>query len=382
MSEKKPRVLIMVDWFWPGFRAGGPIQSCMNLVKWLRDEVEFSLITSNKDYLAEKPYSEVPSDEWTTVLNGIRVFYASPAKTKKAEIKKLITAEEFDYIVLNSMFSVPFTLIPLWLLRKIGREKIILAPRGMLAEGALSIKSKKKTLFLKAFQWLGLHKKVTFWATSDHEREDIRKQFGKDVRIKTAPNLPEKDVPELSRVEKIPGRLKLISIARISPEKNNKMIFKILQGVKADVELDLYGPVSNPDYWAACQQAIRNLPPNVRVEHHGQVPREKVKEVVKNAHFFILSTLGENFGHAIFESLSLGRPVIISDTTPWRNLAAVQAGWDLPLLDKKAFTDAIETAAGMEQDEFDEWCRATWKFAAEFVHDSDLKQANLGLFRD
>lgn len=378
--KQKPKILILVDWFWPGYKAGGPIQSVMNLVAWLGEEVEFSILTSNKDYLTPTAYSQVPSDQWTTVLNGIRVFYASEKNMKMGAIRKLLLAEQYDYLVMNSMFSLPFTIFPLWILRKKGIEKVILAPRGMLAQGALSIKSKKKTVFLKLFSFFKFHRKVTFWATSDHEREDIIVQFGEGLRIKTAPNLPARKQPALEEIVKTPGHLKLVSISRISPEKNNKMIFKVLQGVKADVEVDLYGPVSNEEYWAACQQAIRNLPPNVRVEYHGQVTREAVQDVVRNAHFFILATLGENFGHAIFESLSLGRPVIISDTTPWRNLTPRKAGFDLPLLDKAAFIKAIEQAAAMDQRTFDTWSQAAYGTAQSFMQDGDLKKGNLGLF--
>ena len=46
---------------------------------------------------------------------------------------------------------------------------------------------------------------------------------------------------------------------------------------------------------------------------------------------FFLPTRGENFGHVIAEALSVGTPVLISDQTPWRKLAAVGLGHDLPL---------------------------------------------------
>ena len=40
---------------------------------------------------------------------------------------------------------------------------------------------------------------------------------------------------------------------------------------------------------------------------------------IKEQHLFVLPTFGENYGYAIFESLAIGRPVLISDQTRRRN---------------------------------------------------------------
>jgi glycosyltransferase involved in cell wall biosynthesis len=66
-----------------------------------------------------------------------------------------------------------------------------------------------------------------------------------------------------------------------------------------------------------------------------------------DADLFFLPTLGENFGHAIFEALSSGVPVLISDRTPWQNLASQSAGWSFPLHEPQAFVASIETLAAM-----------------------------------
>ena len=34
---------------------------------------------------------------------------------------------------------------------------------------------------------------------------------------------------------------------------------------------------------------------------------------------FVFPTLGENFGHVIFESLEASTPVLVSDQTPWKS---------------------------------------------------------------
>ncbi|MFN9108875.1 MAG: glycosyltransferase, partial [Bacteroidota bacterium] len=50
------------------------------------------------------------------------------------------------------------------------------------------------------------------------------------------------------------------------------------------------------------------------------------------------------FGHAIFEAMANGLPVIIGDNTPWKGLAALGAGFDLPARDEQAWLQAFEAA--------------------------------------
>ena len=51
----------------------------------------------------------------------------------------------------------------------------------------------------------------------------------------------------------------------------------------------------------------------------------------------ILPTQGENHGYVIQEALLSGCPVLISDRTPWRGLAALGVGADLPLEQPERF---------------------------------------------
>ena len=80
---------------------------------------------------------------------------------------------------INSIFSWQFTILPLLAkLRSLETAKVILAPRGMLHEGALKYKPLKKKLFLAAFKMARLHNKLVFQATDNTEQQDIWKVFG------------------------------------------------------------------------------------------------------------------------------------------------------------------------------------------------------------
>ena len=45
----KPRLLIFCDWFEPGYKAGGPVRSIVNLVKTLENDLEIYIFTSDRE---------------------------------------------------------------------------------------------------------------------------------------------------------------------------------------------------------------------------------------------------------------------------------------------------------------------------------------------
>jgi len=49
--------------------------------------------------------------------------------------------------------------------------------------------------------------------------------------------------------------------------------------------------------------------------------------LLANAEIFVLPSYSENFGIAVAEAMSWGRPVIASTGTPWSEVAEVGAGW-------------------------------------------------------
>ena len=97
--------------------------------------------------------------------------------------------------------------------------------------------------------------------------------------------------------------------------------------------------------------------------------------MLSDYHFFILPTFHENFGHSIFEALSAGCPVLISDQTPWHDLEEKKAGWDLPLNDESLWKDKLNELIKMSDDEYQEWSRGARKVAEEYVNSLELLEA-------
>jgi glycosyltransferase involved in cell wall biosynthesis len=376
----KKKILLFSDWFYPGFMAGGPIQSSFNLVNHLKEYYDFSIITRDTDYTDSVPYKNIKSDSWNILPNGMRVYYFSEKNLSYPSMSKLINSEEFDIAYLNSMYSPRFTIMPLFILHKSGKN-VILAPRGMLAPTAIAIKSWKKKPFLLWIKNSKMIKNMKFHAASEHEAEHIRQVFGKKVEIKFAPNLPGKmELPFTVEKKKEPGSVNLINIARVSPEKNLHYALEVLSGMKGKIKFDIYGPVYDYPYWEKCKELLSRLPSNIEAEYIGPIGKESIPLAMKDVHFLFMPTQGENFGHTILESMICGCPPIISDRTPWIGLEQVKAGFDLPLEEQQKFKEVLDKVVSMDSREFDNWSEGTRVYALNFINNPKLLEQSINIF--
>jgi glycosyltransferase involved in cell wall biosynthesis len=278
------------------------------------------------------------------------------------------------------MYSRFFSFYPL-LLRRRGsvRSKFILSPRGMLKKSAVQFGRAKKTIFLKLFRLFGLHKNILFHCTDQTEVTDVKKYFG-EVPTVLLSNFPSFQKSLVLPNGKSKNHLRILFVGRIHPIKNLDFLLKTLQPMESSVDLTIIASLEDKDYWKKCEELIRGLPPNIKIDFKGEVPNEEIEKILCKQDVLALPTQGENFGHAIFESLIAGRPVIISDQTPWQGLAQWKAGWDISLDHPEKFTDAFRQFSSMSNEELNEWCVGAWQFAHNYVERSDLKRKYLAVF--
>ncbi|MBI4930117.1 MAG: glycosyltransferase [Bacteroidetes bacterium] len=374
----KKKILVFIDWYLPGFRAGGPIRSCANLIAHLSSEFEFFVVTTDTDYMSNSPYESVKKNEWNKLVDGSNTYYISKENLNAETIKRLIMEVEADFYYLNGMYSYLFTIVPLKNI--VRRKKIILAVRGMLAPSAIAIKSFKKNIYFTYAKMIGLFDDVIFQASSVEEKRQIEKIFFKQ-QIRVVPNLPRKKASANNQMKnKQSGNVHLLNIARIAPEKNLLFALEALKKVKSIVVFDFYGPIYDNNYWEECKKVIANLPSNVQATYNGVAEGEQIFKLMENYHFLFMPSSGENFGHIILEAMSAGLPVIISDKTPWRNLKSKKSGWDISLSNPSHFSEVIEECSAMTQNEYEIMSKGADAFASEFIQDEEKVNANRQLF--
>lgn len=153
-----------------------------------------------------------------------------------------------------------------------------------------------------------------------------------------------------------------------------------LKYCKGEVTLDVFGTIYNETYWEKCKTLIKILPENITVNYKAALSSDQVMATLSHDHFLLLPSKGENFGHSIFEALHVGTPVLISDKTPWRDLASVQAGWDLDLSSPDLIAAQIQAIAAMSADEYMPWRAGARALADDFIQKTDFKSQYQRLF--
>ncbi len=380
MTAKK-NILILCDWFLPGYLAGGPIQSIATLTKQLGNDIDFKIITTDRDFKSNKPYDNVKVNEWTT-FEGRALFYVSPENMNSEFILKLIQDTQHDSVYLNSLFSKLFSVGPLkWKQQGKIQSKIILAPRGMLGDGALAIKTFKKQLFLMYAKTFGLFRQVCWQSTSAQETLEIKKRISKTVHIVEVSNLPN-TANEIKSVEKKKGELRLCFISRISEKKNLNFAIDILKEIKNfKITFDIFGPIEDDAYWIACKENEKGLSQNVNFQYKGVLKPTEIGKIVSQYHALFLPTQNENYGHIIVEALQHARPVILSDQTPWRHLQSAYVGFDIALNDKAKFIEAIAMLVNLSQSEFDAMSKTCISYINHQLNIEKIKAQYLELFK-
>jgi glycosyltransferase involved in cell wall biosynthesis len=378
---EKKKILLFTDWYEPGFKAGGPIRSCVNFVDNMKEAYAIDVFTSDRDLGAVSPYKNIQADQWNILPNDVRIYYCSPAMLNRKNIKKQLINASPAFIYLNSMFSWYYTVCPLLISRRLERNvKIILSTRGMLRASALAFKPIKKSIFLKAFRLFGLFHSIHFLASDQTENTDIAKQFGPTVKITTIPNFGVALGNQPGITQKKAGELFMIFVGRIHPIKNLDYLLSLLRNIKAHIRLSIVGAAEDQAYWQQCESLIAKLPENIAVKWEGERPNNELPALIASQHIFVLPTKGENFGHAIFEALALGKPVLISDQTPWKNLQAAGAGWDIPLDRSIDFVTAIEQAAALDQYQYNALASEAFNFAKRHNAEIDIPEKYKMLF--
>src|SRR4051794_28824213 len=114
---RRPRILVFVEYFVPGFKAGGPLRSVSNLLHALGAEFDFAVFTRDRDQGDRRPFDSVTPDVWRDGTGG-RVCYASPKNLSVECLLRVVKTVNPHVVYLNSAFA-PMSLRIL-LLRRLG----------------------------------------------------------------------------------------------------------------------------------------------------------------------------------------------------------------------------------------------------------------------
>lgn len=377
--KHKKSILIISGYYYPAFKAGGPIQSLISLVAYLKKDYDVTVVAEAYDI--DGTVLKVTTNE-ICQNDGYKIIYTDSTYSAK-DFKGFLKSYNYDFIYLNSFFSWRHAIRIIGILY-LSKAKIIMAPRGQLSPGALAINNKIKGAYLTFFKAVFKKKIYRYHATSELEYRHIKAKLNiKEDQLFLAQNLKDIAINNdaFFRTNKNIGSLKLVNISRISPKKNLAFALDILRNVPSGVSLDIYGPVEDKNYWNECLIIARKMPDGVSVNYKGDVKPEDVIKTLNQYDAFFFPTKGENFGHVIMEALIAGLPLIISNETPFINLQDQNVGWDIPLKNKELYIKVIAELLKYDSNDIYTIKKGIYDFLQQYVKNNDANLiAYLNLF--
>lgn len=235
------------------------------------------------------------------------------------------------------------------------RRKIplIVSPMGMAAPRALRQSPWKKRTFTLLFQRRALRSVGCLHAASEREKADLLEAFP-DLPVAVVPH----GVAQSSRdpassgmaAQSSQGRM-ILFLGRLSPIKNLAALLRAwvrIEQVAPDAELRIVGPDEYP-----CADELRKLRTELglaRVSFQSCVSEQERVALLRQATALVLPSLSESFGMSAAEALAIGRPVVVSEATPWAHLVdEAGAGWATGVTPSD-LAEALERALNTQPD--------------------------------
>lgn len=138
--------------------------------------------------------------------------------------------------------------------------------------------------------------------------------------------------------------LKMITIGRCIPQKNQKLLVDALEQVKGNWTLDIYGEGNMSD---SLQKEIDAKGLSDRIKLRGLVPRDDVFKALGEADVFVSPSLWEGLPVALMEAMCVALPCIVSNIPSHREVGEATEGVILTNLDAQEWQNRIKRLACM-----------------------------------
>jgi len=347
------RICLVSSSFYPATFYGGPISATWDLSKKLAEnghEIYVSTTNANGDKKLV-----VECNHFLEKENHVFVKYYNEQITNKFSLSFLfgiwsdIKKSDIVYIQYLFHYTVLFSL----LFSVIQKKKIIVCPRGSFSFFTLN----NKLPFIKLL-WLNLFikpmaDKIVWQASSYLEEMDILNKFP-NANVKIINDGIDYDTFQDSIIV---SRNELLNkFMGITFNEVSNIFFSMgrLHKIKGfDVLIDAFSLFLEKDKYAKLiiaggddgvgkqlKDQIQKLNLGSSVFLIGAINFENKKLLLNNCDYFILASEFESFGIVIAEALSCGKPVVISNKTPWKDIQINNCGI-LADNEKNSFNDAF-----------------------------------------
>jgi glycosyltransferase involved in cell wall biosynthesis len=358
----KKKILILMGRYLPGFKDGGPVRTIVNLVDGLHEEFDFYIVANDRDHNDITPYSNIQVGNWNKLRNAM-VYYVPPQGFTFSLLRRL--SKDIDVIYCCGPYNDYSYKTMILKKMNLIKQPVVIASMGSFSLGAYNIKKTKKKIFTNIFKLLGLFTKIAWSVTSTIEEKELKEIITKSAKCYIAEDLPRKINNHLTMRNKKSGELNIVFISRISRKKNLKYAIEIISKLKGNIRFSIYGNKEDMDYWHICEGVLKSLPKNISWKYEGIAESENVLNILQKYDLFLFPTLGENYGHVIYEALAAGCIPVISDTTPWLDLTEKKCGNVIPLNNFDSFINILQNYVKMNTLEYNKISSNSVKYAIQ-----------------
>jgi glycosyltransferase involved in cell wall biosynthesis len=370
---------IITEYFHPFSDAGGPIRSIENILLLFNKTFDIAVLTADKDYKGNILPNVIGSN--IVQLEPITVCKIIYISNNLRGLNTLFKFDRFtDIIYINGLFKPSINFVPI-----IKSNKLIVAPRGMLQAPLLQQKWFQKKLYLSVLKFIFYFKKVKWHATTQQEASEIRHVFGDQSDIKIISNIPVTPYIESKNSVKESHSLSLVYYGLIVENKGLLILIQTLKSLNLPISLDIYGSIKDQSYWEACLKEINTNKAQASFNYLGHADPSESQSILAKYDTLVLLTKGENFGHSIYEALSVGTPVIITNKTPWVfEGSSNPPGWiinnDNQGIDIDDLKQTLTNLYHMNNYDYALSSKAAHEYAVDFYTSHDFKKEYTDLF--
>jgi glycosyltransferase involved in cell wall biosynthesis len=130
-------------------------------------------------------------------------------------------------------------------------------------------------------------------------------------------------------------------VARLSPQKNIGGLLRAFARIAADDSSVVLTVVGDGPTRTELETCAHRLGIDDRVTFQGELDREGVRDVLWDAHAFVLPSHYETFGVVLLEAMATGLPVVATACGGPDDLVTPDTGFLVPAHDTDALSDAL-----------------------------------------
>ncbi|PVW15759.1 glycosyltransferase [Marixanthomonas spongiae] len=323
-------ISIILPYHKVGVGADGPLQSIIGVCDFLKDNYKYQIITQCNDF------------KNTAVEDSIakhRVVLIPKFNTRI--LLAIINSSEVIWI--NSIYSIPFSLIPL-ILTLFSKKKILLiSTRGQLLEGSLNF---KKELYLRLYKRLLKTSGNSIYVHYSSEEEKLKSYpIFKNYRSLLFNNSLKNTFTKEPEHQQKSSQYVIGYLGRVAPIKNIEFIISIMPQLPHYMVFHIYGIVVNKTYKRKLEKMILQLDLEKRVVFKGEYAYKELKDIYTHIDIAVVPSKSESFCYSFFEAIENNTPVLGSSGLPWKTANGFQPQTILALDKEKWIKQILHIAS-------------------------------------